>query len=1207
MLAPQIRLLSLDGGGVRGLSALAILKQLVCSINPESPPLPCDLFDMMGGTSTGGLIAIMLGRLRMSVDECMTVYAQLSDRVFTKKRHRIRGLTGQIQGRFDSDELTACIKEVLVTRGLDPDALLKDELEGACKVFVCATSAQTRSIVHLRSYRSPRGRENLYRTTKIWEACRATSAASSFFDPITIGEYGETFVDGGTGANNPISHVWNEAKDVWTLDRIEDHLHCLISVGTGLPSIKPFGSSLVKISATLRAISLETESTAENFVRDKSGLETAGKYYRFNVVRGLEGIGLEDSSEMPKIIAATDRYIESQAVYKLLQQCSFVLQAFAFLPQNLSSTISAVRDMSIGELSSSEPQKREIPTKGHVSLGRDSTPIHNACRSADVVAVRRLLRTPMILVDLQKDDGEGMKPLHYAAAAGSAPICAALLSAGASGVAQDFRGWTAAHYAAQGGNTAIMKCLADQFADLKTPDDVGDTPCHIASAAGEIEIVAFLLMDRNHAPGMNAGSPSFKNDKGMTAAQVAREHGHSDVAKLLDSGIDLNVHSTTVLHWAAETGTTRLLRSFMTENEIIKPNDEAMTPIALAAKHGHSEACEMLLDVGSDIESKQADGQTPLHLASIAGHADIVTFLLDRGASIESRCFHDNTPLLAATRSARFLVMDRLLERGASPEARGRDRLNAMALAVSTKDRRCVEVLLRHSSPATRRTNASIGAAVAAHVGDLSILECLLEQAENGAEVKARHMLMISIALSQQNDDIMRLLIRKGADIDCVDHNGKGLLQAVVDKRDVGQVNRLLQHGARPAGAAQLQTIWALAIAGGHAELTETLITTFRISVDTTVEGGRSALSAAVVFNKIEVVYVLLRHRANVNQGEQDQTALHFAAAGQDEMVRLLLDNGAHVNCEDGNGETPLHRATQRRSQSITRMLLDAGADPNAGSAAAKPLILAITLGTSNIAQMLLESGASVDGREYGGKTALEVAIEASRNETIPILERFGAGFNTVSVDTLIRVLEMNPKRSLGQEEKDMLTRLITAGVDVNGPSRRGTTPLITAINHADVETMRQLLAAGAKTSLRDSHGYPPLYFAIVREAPEFVTLLLEAGAQADQTDQNGQSAIEWAVELRELKENGVILDAILEKKPDLNRKIRGNPLLYRAIMTGKNAYTIQRLIEEGVDVTATIGGFRRTNALNWVELMGPCRAQNSIRQMLIQYGMQKV
>ena len=73
-----LRILSPDDGGVRGLSSLYILRELMDQIKLkrmfDSPPAndsfqeivrPCELFDLIYGTSTGGLIAIMLGRLEM--------------------------------------------------------------------------------------------------------------------------------------------------------------------------------------------------------------------------------------------------------------------------------------------------------------------------------------------------------------------------------------------------------------------------------------------------------------------------------------------------------------------------------------------------------------------------------------------------------------------------------------------------------------------------------------------------------------------------------------------------------------------------------------------------------------------------------------------------------------------------------------------------------------------------------------------------------------------------------------------------------------------------------------------------------------------------------------------------------------------------------------------------------------------------------------
>ena len=62
----DLRLLALDGGGVRGLATLQILKQLMDTVDPESPLKPCDYFDMIGGTSTNGSVLVAL------LDLCLT-------------------------------------------------------------------------------------------------------------------------------------------------------------------------------------------------------------------------------------------------------------------------------------------------------------------------------------------------------------------------------------------------------------------------------------------------------------------------------------------------------------------------------------------------------------------------------------------------------------------------------------------------------------------------------------------------------------------------------------------------------------------------------------------------------------------------------------------------------------------------------------------------------------------------------------------------------------------------------------------------------------------------------------------------------------------------------------------------------------------------------------------------------------------------------
>ena len=82
---------SLDGGGVRGYSMLIIIQELMhrtfVECEGRAPrrheiPKPCDHFDLIVGTGTGGLIALMLGRLRLDLETCKELYVQMTRMVF---------------------------------------------------------------------------------------------------------------------------------------------------------------------------------------------------------------------------------------------------------------------------------------------------------------------------------------------------------------------------------------------------------------------------------------------------------------------------------------------------------------------------------------------------------------------------------------------------------------------------------------------------------------------------------------------------------------------------------------------------------------------------------------------------------------------------------------------------------------------------------------------------------------------------------------------------------------------------------------------------------------------------------------------------------------------------------------------------------------------------------------------------------------------
>jgi ABC-type oligopeptide transport system ATPase subunit len=87
----------------------------------------------------------MLGRLEMSIEDCIEKYISMSDRIFRKKRHRLK-INTDIQGRFDTGELEESIKQIIKDCGLPEDEKMRSprQIQGGkrfCKVYVSSIAA----------------------------------------------------------------------------------------------------------------------------------------------------------------------------------------------------------------------------------------------------------------------------------------------------------------------------------------------------------------------------------------------------------------------------------------------------------------------------------------------------------------------------------------------------------------------------------------------------------------------------------------------------------------------------------------------------------------------------------------------------------------------------------------------------------------------------------------------------------------------------------------------------------------------------------------------------------------------------------------------------------------------------------------------------------------------------------------------------------
>ena len=110
-------ILTLDGGGVRGLSSLIILKRLMKYVNEQEDLqpgglTPRDIFSLVAGTSTGGLSALMLGRFGMSVDDCIAQYPKFSEEIFGHYSKRGRWSLGILKDRYDGNRLRNSVRQL---------------------------------------------------------------------------------------------------------------------------------------------------------------------------------------------------------------------------------------------------------------------------------------------------------------------------------------------------------------------------------------------------------------------------------------------------------------------------------------------------------------------------------------------------------------------------------------------------------------------------------------------------------------------------------------------------------------------------------------------------------------------------------------------------------------------------------------------------------------------------------------------------------------------------------------------------------------------------------------------------------------------------------------------------------------------------------------------------------------------------------------
>jgi uncharacterized protein len=246
------RILALDGGGIRGALTLGYLQGIEDILRKQHDDSPdfrlSDYFDLIGGTSTGSIIASCLA-IGMKVEDIKKMYFELGGKIFGKKYKwwNIFQLDDLIKARYNAAPLEEELRKVFRDPATGEELKLgSDQIRtGLC---IVAKRADTNSVWPILNH--PKGKffnSDIGKNSEIllWKAVRASAAAPTYFIPQMIEVGGglptAAFVDGGLSmANNPALQLLMVASLKgfpfhWKLGA--DNI-LLVSVGTGMGKLE---------------------------------------------------------------------------------------------------------------------------------------------------------------------------------------------------------------------------------------------------------------------------------------------------------------------------------------------------------------------------------------------------------------------------------------------------------------------------------------------------------------------------------------------------------------------------------------------------------------------------------------------------------------------------------------------------------------------------------------------------------------------------------------------------------------------------------------------------------------------------------------------------------------------------------------------------------------------------------------------------------
>lgn len=280
----MIKVLSIDGGGIRGLLPAMVLAHLEARTGRRV----AEMFDLVAGTSTGGILSLALtkpgpdGRPQHGAAKLVDLYAERGGEIFRRSFWRgMATLGGLAEERYTHEPLEAILQEYLGQTTLR---------EALVPTMVTTYDIERRDPFFFKSWKSDRN------GVAMWRAARATSAAPIYFEPALVDVQGtrRALIDGGVFVNNPAMSAYVEARAMFPHD--EEIL--VVSLGTGeltrpIPYEQARSWGIAQWAIPVLGVILDGVSDAVDY---QLRALLRNRYFRFQTMLDLASDDLDNAS-----------------------------------------------------------------------------------------------------------------------------------------------------------------------------------------------------------------------------------------------------------------------------------------------------------------------------------------------------------------------------------------------------------------------------------------------------------------------------------------------------------------------------------------------------------------------------------------------------------------------------------------------------------------------------------------------------------------------------------------------------------------------------------------------------------------------------------------------------------------------------------------------------------------------------------------------